>query len=137
MTKIAGTFSGKINWQTATSMPHAPGHELSLGEISGPQQCSDPNWQDVTITYWGYADLVEGNGTQRGHWVNNHADGDQDYGTFEGRITTSEGQTQMEGTWEYKGGTGKFAKIRGGGAYKGHFPGPGLVENAWEGEYEL
>ena len=137
MTKISGTFSGRVNWQTTASIPHSPGRVLSLGEVAGPQQCADPNWADVKITYWGYADLVEGSGTQRGHWVNNHADGDQDCGTFNGRIKTSHGHTVIEGTWEYTGGTGKFAKIQGGGTYKGHFPGPNQVENAWQGEYEL
>lgn len=137
MTKISGTFSGRTNWQTSISLPHAPGHVVSLGEVFGPQTCEDPHWQDVTITYWGTADLHNGSGPQSGHWVNNHADGDQDFGTFEGQITTTGGRTTMEGTWKYTGGTGKFASIRGGGTYKGHLPSPDQIENTWQGEYEL
>ncbi len=137
MTKISGSFSGKVNWQTVVSLPHAPGHVFSLGEVGGPQESSDPNWEGATITYWGSADLVNGTGKQSGYWVNNHPNGDQDWGTFGGRITTSDGQTVMEGTFEYTGGTGRFEKIRGGGTYKGLLPTPDQVENAWEGEYEL
>ena len=137
MSKITGSFSGRANWQTAVPLPHAPGRVMSLGEISGPQTCDDPDWEGVTITYWGSADLHNGSGPQSGHWVNNHPNGDQDYGVFEGRITTSGSQTIMEGTFTYTGGTGKFASIRGGGTYKGHFPSADQVENTWEGEYEL
>jgi len=137
MTKISGTFSGSVNWQTAASLPHAPGRQVSLAEIAGPQRCDDPKWADVRITYWGYGDLLNGSGTQTGHWVNDHADGDRDYGTFQGRLTTSAGQTVMEGTWQYTGGTGVFAKIRGGGTYKGEIGAGGQVENNWVGEYEL
>jgi hypothetical protein len=137
MTKISGSFSGKTNWQTQVALPHDAGRSLSLGEVFGPQDCDDPNWKDTTITYWGTADLHNGNGPQRGYWVNNHADGDQDWGTFEGKIITSGGQTTMEGTWRYTGGTGRFASIRGGGTYKGNLPSANQVENSWTGEYEL
>jgi hypothetical protein len=137
MAKISGKFSGNVNWQTVVPLPHDPGHIVSLGEVSGPQDTDDPKWQDVSIQYWGAADLVNGSGKQSGHWVNNHANGDKDFGTFEGQITTSGGQTIMEGTWKYTGGTGQFANIHGGGTYKGHLPTPDQIENTWEGEYEL
>ena len=137
MTAISGTFSGSVDWQTNVAVPHAPGSSLGVSQVSGPQTCDDPNWSDVQIVYWGTAELAAGNGPQRGHWVNEHADGDKDWGTFEGRITTVNGQTTMEGNWQYTGGTGKFANIRGGGTYKGHLPSPDQVENTWEGEYEL
>lgn len=137
MTKISGTFSGKVNWQTTVALPHASGHILSLAEIAGPQRCDDPDWADASITYWGTADLLNGNGSQGGHWVNHHSEGDQDWGTFEGQVTTSGGQTVIEGTWKYTGGTGRFQNIRGGGTYKGQLPSPDQIENTWEGEYEL
>jgi hypothetical protein len=98
---------------------------MSLGEVFGQQTTDDPNWQGVTITYWGSADLINGTGPQTGHWVNNHPNGDQDFGTFEGQITTSGGQTTMEGAWQYTGGTG------------GDIHSPDQIVNAWQGEYEL
>ena len=110
---------------------------LSLGEVAGPQQCSDPNWDGAHITYWSKADLLQGNGEQSGYWVNDRGNGDRDWGTFQGRITSSDGQTSMAGTFEWTGGTGKFANIRGSGTYKGLLPSSDQVENAWEGEYEL
>ena len=137
MTEISGTFSGSVNWQTTVGMPDDPNHALSLAEISGPQRSDDPLWANVTINYWGTTDLVGGNGTQSGYWVNEHAEGDKDWGTFQGRITTSGDQVTMEGTWEYTGGTGRFEQIRGNGTYKGQLPSPGQVENTWQGQYEL
>ena len=50
---------------------------------------------DSKITYWGTADLIAGNGPQRGYFVNEHSDGDRDFGTFEGRIATSDGQVTL------------------------------------------
>ena len=63
---------------------------------------------DSKITYWGTADLIAGNGPQRGYFVNEHSDGDRDFGTFEGRIATSDGQVTIEGAWIFTGGTGKL-----------------------------
>jgi len=137
MAAISGTFSGNVNWQTSVSMPDDPGHVLGLSEVSGPQDCEDPLWAGVSIHYWGTVDLVQGNGTQSGYWVNRHPEGDEDWGTFQGRITTSGGESIMEGTWEYTGGSGRFANIRGGGTYKGHLPSASQIENKWQGEYEL
>lgn len=137
MPPISGTFSGTVNWQSAVTMSHSPDHVLGLSQVSGPQKCEDPLWADVRIVYWGTADLINGAGTQRGYWVNEHADGDKDWGSFEGQIVTSGEQTIMEGTWSYTGGSGKFANIRGGGTYKGHLPSPTQIENTWQGQYEL
>jgi hypothetical protein len=39
---------------------------MSLGEVFGQQTTDDPNWQGVTITYWGSADLINGTGPIRG-----------------------------------------------------------------------
>ena len=57
------------------------------------------------MTYWGTADLIAGNGPQRGYFVNEHSDGDRDFGTFEGRIATSEGHVTIEGVWIFTGCT--------------------------------
>ena len=137
MAKISGTFTGRATMQASAAIPDTDGHELSLAEVEGPNQRSDPLWSNVRITYWGGADLVAGNGPQRGYWLNRHANGETDRGSFEGKIITAGGQTTMEGTWKYTGGTGTFKGISGGGKYKGRFTSPTEVINDWDGEYQL
>lgn len=137
MAKISGTFTGRARVNTSAAIPDTANHELSLAEVEGPQKCSDPLFADARITYWGTADLVAGSGPQRGYWINHRPSGDTDWGTYEGKITTSGGQTTMEGTYKWTGGTGKLKGISGGGKYKGRFPSPTEVINDWEGEYEI
>lgn len=136
-TKINGSFSGKIRGQASVLVASEENHVMSLVGVGGPQKTADPLFQNVEISYWGTSDLVNGNGPQSGYWCNNHADGERDWGTFEGRITTSGQQVTMEGTYKWTGGTGKFKGISGGGTYKAHFPSPTDVVNNWEGEYTL
>ena len=71
-------------------------------------------WNDSKITYWGTADLIGGNGLQRGYFVNEHSDGDRDFGTFEGRIATSGGQVTIEGAWKFTGGPGALRRTGSG-----------------------
>ena len=137
MTKISGSFSGGVKAQTSLTVTDADNHNLGLVEVVGPQKSSDPLWNDARITYWGTADLVGGNGLQRGYWTNDRPSGDRDWGTFDGKITTSGQQVTMEGTFKWTGGTGKFKGISGGGKYKGRFPSPVDVVNDWDGEYQL
>ena len=136
-TKITGTFFGKIRTQAAAALSHEDNHALTLIEVAGPQKSPDPLWEGARITYWGTSDLVNGSGSQCGYWCNEHPDGDRDWGTFEGKITTSGQQVTMEGMWKYTGGTGRFKGISGGGKYKGYFPSATDVVNNWEGEYTL
>lgn len=136
-TKITGSFSGKIRGQASVAIAYEENHVLLLVGVAGPQKTSDPLFQNVEISYWSSSDLVNGSGPQSGYWCNNHADGDRDWGTFEGKITASGQQVTMAGTYKWTGGTGKFKGIRGGGTYKGHFPSPTDVVNNWEGEYTL
>jgi hypothetical protein len=136
-TKITGTFSGKIKTQSAALLFHEGNRALTLVEVEGTQKSPDPLWNGANITYWGTADLVNGTGFQKGYWCNERAGGDRDWGTFEGKITTSGQQVSMEGTFKFTGGTGKFKGLSGGGKYKGHFPSATEVVNNWEGEYTL
>jgi hypothetical protein len=136
-TKITGAFSGKIRGQASVAIAHDENHVLSLVGVAGPQKTSDPLFQNVEISYWGTSDLLNGSGPQSGYWCNNHADGDRNWGTFEGKVTTSGQKVSMEGTFKWTGGTGKFKGIRGGGTYKGYFPSPTDVVNNWEGEYTV
>jgi len=98
---------------------------------------SDEKWNDATVTYWGIADLVSGSGSQRGYYVNERANGDRDWGVFEGKITTSGNEGTIEGTWKASGGTGALNGLNGSGTYKGRMVSPTEVENTWEGSYQL
>jgi hypothetical protein len=137
MPNFSGSFSARAHSQTTISLPDVPNHEINVAEISGLQKTADDNWNNAKITYWATADLVEGNGAQRGYFVDEHTDGNRDFGTFEGKVVTANGQTSIEGTWKYRGGTGKFNNLTGGGTYKGRLTSPVDVENTWEGTYQL
>jgi hypothetical protein len=137
MPDLSGAFSGKATSQSTISLHDVSNHDLNLMEVRGVQKSTDDNWNHAMITYWGTADLIDGNGQQVGYFVNEHADGDRDFGTFEGRIVTSGGQVSIEGTWKYTGGTGNFQGITGGGTYQGRMTSPGEFENSWEGTYQI
>jgi hypothetical protein len=137
MPECSGSFSGRATSQMTISLPDAFNHDLSLLEVRGVQKSTDQHWDNAKITYWGTADLIAGNGPQRGYFVNEHADGDRDFGTFEGKIITTGGEIAIDGNWKYTGGTGKFRGLTGGGTYKGRMTSPTEVENTWQGGYEL
>jgi hypothetical protein len=137
MPDCSGSFSGRATSQTTISLPDVSNHDLNLMEVRGVQKSTDHNWDNAKITYWGTADLIAGNGPQQGYFVNEHGDGDRDFGTFEGKIVTTGGQVTIEGTWKYTDGTGNFQGLTGGGPYKGRMTSPTEVENTWEGAYEL
>lgn len=137
MVNLSGTFSGRIDSQSAVALPDVPHHDLSLAQISGVQKSSDANWNNTSITYWGVTDVVEGKGTQRGYFVNVHEAGDRDWGSFEGKVTTSGNQVTVEGTWQFTGGSGKFTGLSGGGTFRTRMTSPTEVECSWQGAYQL
>jgi hypothetical protein len=137
MPTVTGSFSGSTTSQTIATLNDMPYHEMRLATISGIQKTSDPMWNDARITYCDTADLTAGNGPHRGYFTNTHPNGDQDFGSFEGMVRTTDGNVTLEGNWKYTGGTGQFKGISGGGTYKGRLTSPTEVENNWEGKYEL
>jgi hypothetical protein len=66
MPKVSGAFARKVNGQATASMPDRANHRLGLVEIGGTQTSTDPQSNGAAITYWGTADLIDGNGIQRG-----------------------------------------------------------------------
>src|ERR1700757_3361065 len=137
MPNVSGSFSGRATSQSTITLQDTSNHDLNLLEVRGVQKSSDENWNNSKITYWGTADLIAGNGPQRGYFVNEHSDGERDFGTFEGRIATSGSQVIIEGVWKFTGGTGKLKALTGGGSYKGRMTSAMEVENTWEGPYEI
>ena len=92
MPKISGSFNGRANWLTTIPQRDVAGQEVNLVEIAGKQRSEDPHWNNASVTYWGVGDVIAGNGTQRGCFINQHADGDCDRGAFEAQVTTTGGQ---------------------------------------------
>ena len=87
MTKFSGSFTGKISWQASVTIPVPGNHNLGVLETRGPQTSIDPEWNDAAISYYGMADLTDGSGLQRGYFHNVRADGEQDWGSFEGKCS--------------------------------------------------
>jgi hypothetical protein len=137
MPAFSGSFSGTIRTQSVISLADQPNHSLSVAEISGTQNSSDPKWNNSTITYWGVTDVRGTQGTQRGYFVNDHGSAGRDLGTFEGNVSVVAGQPVVEGKWQYTGGEGSFAGITGGGTFKTKLTSPTAVEGTWQGAYEL
>ncbi len=137
MTNISGSFSGHIKSQSAIAVPDQSDHDLSLAEVVGAQKTSDPNWNNASLTYVATIDILDGNGTQRGFYVNTRADGDREWGTFEGRVTTVNGMPTVEGTYQNTAGTGRFKGITANGTFKTRMTSPHDVECSYEGTYQL
>ena len=137
MPAMAGSFSGSVKMQSTVALSDQSNHSLNLAETSGTQKSRDKNWNNSAITYWGITDLVGGEGSQTGYFVNAHGGGDRDWGTFEGRAAASGAEMTVEGTWQFTGGSGKFKGLTGGGTFKTTLGAAGAVEAAWQGSYDL
>jgi len=137
MPTMTGSFSGSAGVQSSILAPDRPNHMLSLVEVRGVQRCSDENWNNDAITYWGFTDILDGQGTQSGCFSTDHGNRGRDWGTFEGKVTTLGGQLIVEGTWQFTGGTGQFTGLTGGGTFKTKAISPTEVEASWQGAYEL
>jgi hypothetical protein len=137
MNEFSGSFSGHARVLTVLSLTDVPSHELQTVEIVGPQSSTDEKWNTARVTYWGVTDVIAGNGTQRGYYLNERADGRRDWGMFEAKVVTMGSETTVEGTWRSCDGTGMFAGIKGQGTYKTRLTSPTDVQCTWEGRYEL
>ena len=137
MPTITGSFAGHAVIHGGVPVGDQDDHQMLLAQVQGSQASPDPNWDGATITYSALLDLVAGAGTQRGYFVNVRPDGDRDWGTFEGAITTVGEELRCEGTWKIVGGSGRFEGIVGNGTFSMRMPSPEAVETAWDGVYEV
>lgn len=115
-----------------------PEHQISQHVRKASITFSDPDFGSSEDLEYGQSDTIAGNGSHRGYSVNTYKNGDKTYDKWEGTHKTivKEGgawETNVEGKFQYTGGTGKFKNIKGGGAYKGTITAKG--ENQ-EGEFE-
>jgi hypothetical protein len=137
MPSITGSFSGKITKHHALPLTDQLNHELSIAEVNGTQKSPDPLWNNSDIAYWGVTDLLDGKGSQRGYFNNVHPDKGRDWGTFEGRVSSSAGAATVEGTFKFEGGDGQYSGITGGGTFKTVMKSENELEANWEGNYDL
>ena len=137
MTETSGSFTGRTRLLNIVSLTDVVGHELHTVEVVGTHSSPDKNWNNARVTYWATSDLVAGNGSQRGYYVTEHPDGGRDQGTFEGKVTTSQGATQIEGTWHTIDGTGIYTSMRGEGTFSIRMTSATEGECSWQGHYEL
>jgi hypothetical protein len=137
MTETSGSFTGRTRVLNALSLADVAEHELQTVEVVGSHSSPDEKWNNARVTYWGVSDLIAGNGSQRGYYVNEHPDGGREHGTFEGRVTTSQGGTTIEGMWRATDGTGMYAGMKGQGTFTVRLTSPTQGECSWQGRYEL
>ena len=137
MPSISGSFSGKITQGFGLPLFDQSDHAIAIVEVNGIQSSPDPLWNDSNITYWGFDDLIDKQGTQTGYYNNVHADGGRDFGTFEGKVSTVGDITTIEGTFTFTGGDGQYRGITGGGNFKTVAKSATEIEATWTGAYEL
>jgi len=137
MPSISGSFSGKITQGFGLPLFDQSDHAIAIVEVNGIQSSPDPLWNNSNITYWGFNDLIDKQGTQTGYYNNVHADGGRDFGTFEGRVSTVGDTTTVEGTFTFTGGDGQYRGITGGGNFKTVAKSETEIEATWTGAYEL
>jgi hypothetical protein len=137
MTETSGSFTGRTRMLHTVSLADVPGHELQTAEIAGTHSSPDEKWNGARVTYWAVSDLVAGNGSQHGYYVNEHPDGGREHGAFEAKVTTDADGTRIEGTWHITDGTGIYAGARGEGTFKVGLTSPAEGECSWQGRYEL
>jgi hypothetical protein len=137
MNEVTGSFDATITSQTISGIPDVANHDLALAQVAGTQSSADANFDGAALSYWGVADLIAGSGSQKGYFVNTAPNGDRNWGTFEGSITTSGEEVTLGGVWQYTGGTGTFSGVVGNGSYHGTAVSPTVIHMEWEGEYKL
>src|ERR1035438_4398247 len=99
MNQIIGSFAGNSTQQSTITPTDQPNHAMNIAEVRGTQKSADPLWNNSKIAYWGVTDLLDGKGTQHGYFNNIHPNGGRDFGTFEGKVTTTGSGMAVEGTY--------------------------------------
>lgn len=109
------------------------GHELIQTVRIDGLTSANPDFNGLDQLVYGQIDHVYGTGDHRGHSINLHRNGDRSYVRWSGNHKTAaiDGggwETSFDGKYEFTGGTGKFAMIKGGGTYRGKITPQGLTE---------
>lgn len=112
-----------------------PGLELVQSVRVDAQTSPNPDFNGIDQLVYGQVDHINGTGDHRGHSVNIHKNGDRTWMRWSGThktVATETGswETEYDGKYEFTGGTGKFASIKGGGTYRGRITPQGLIEKS-------
>jgi hypothetical protein len=140
-TKISGTnHCAKADPQTTVQIGDRPNHAFSVGQTkcawTKPWEIAGIAGKEGVGTFSGE---ITGN-TFRFHayYVDEMANGDKAYYTYQGTSTLKDGAAQTEqGTWTLIGGTGKLKGIKGKGTYTGKAGGDGTETYEVQGDYEV
>lgn len=130
----SGTKQSKQEISRMVSQPSGvAGHELVQAVRIDSQKSANPDFNGVEQLVFGQIDHVYGTGDHRGHSINLHRNGDRSHTRWSGTHKTvaidgGSWETSFDGKYEFAGGTGKFATIKGGGTYKGKITPQGLTE---------
>jgi len=141
--KAAGTMTMTEARQDTMIVGNTEGHNLSLLRSTGTNAATGETKfmdgaQAVNVSF---SDLVKGKGPHSGYLilVQNET---SVFIKWKGTVTTVQRKeppplTSFAGTFNWTGGTGQYAKIKGKGTFKGHFTSPTAYTADWSGEYSL
>ncbi len=138
MPNFTGNLKGTTTSQTLVCLNDTPEHTMILRSSTAQHTSSDEHFNHTRHITWGTADLIRGQGHERGYFMSEHSNGDCDCGTFECKVSTNaNGLITVEGTWKFTHGTGQFTGITGNGSFKGRMISPTESESTYEGSYQL
>lgn len=113
-----GVQTGQTIWHEVHSVPGRNGRVIDLALFTGHTVYASGE----TATYAGVEviDTTDGKEPFTGNMTVLLEDGSVSNQTFKGEATFKEGSNRVggTGTWKMVNGTGRFAKLRGGGPFK-------------------
>ena len=126
---------------TTTFPGNTPKGKIELTVRKGQTSSDNPDWDGTEYTQY-HLIIRDGKvNRQVGHIVNIHKNGDASFASYDGSATLvikkdKSWETTWEGTWHSSGGTGKFANLKGSGAYNGMATPKKDMGTSWEGTVE-
>ena len=139
-TRISGTVQcGMPNPQHAIEIGDRPNHSFMLSKATctwtKPIELAGTPAKDNIAT--AFDDAIGSRSQTRGFALGTMANGDKYHVRYQGSATLKDGAVQnVEGKWNFTGGTGKLKGIKGQGTYKGTGAADGVTYTV-EGEYTL
>ena len=138
----AAEFSGQGKSVGAVSVTNvfpgdAPDHMIVLVSSKAEDTSEDALYGNVSVHHTEIQDISGSSGTAWGYRTSTHANGDQSFHKFEGTMSNlaPDGSSgDFKGSWEFTGGTGKYAGITGSGTYEGKMVNS-VATYTWEGTH--
>lgn len=141
----AGAVSGVLTCSKPDPMHRIdaanwPGHAATASRTAcawtKPAQIDGESTKDGYSV--GSSDVENKVTTERGSHVTTMSNGDRIYVQFRGKGMRAAGGAPLssEGTWNFRGGSGKFARLQGMGTYRGKANPDGSLSFAIEGNWK-